>query len=299
MILATCIQKSVGKSDEYTIKDLNGRAVTVTKDQLKKALYDKQIDLDNLKLSKDGRLIVREKGYYKLSDCWCDDSNSKVYSVYRVRANGKEYINESGSGESIRLTEQEAVDAIKVGYLRVEEADIYRVRAFSRLYPISQSEWNNSNITEDRYWEIISAMIRTEDDWRLPGIKLDVPVKSEKHMGDPFIRRKWALLQILLFQLNKGEAIGFCKMSRILHQKYYMKDKDARLPIWWSIMNCSDDSYSDFVYGLIALGKDAFYDFYNNPTKKCFEKYRTDLYRNCCELIGYALTCISEDRLSH
>lgn len=60
MIYANCIQKLRNKNniiEGYILQDSNGNTIQVTSQQLKQAIYNKQIEIVNLQLTKSGRLL--------------------------------------------------------------------------------------------------------------------------------------------------------------------------------------------------------------------------------------------------
>lgn len=65
MVTAQCIKKIRDKNNaikQYIIQDFNGNQLTISSDNLKIALFSKQIEITNLTLSKDGRLIDKNIG---------------------------------------------------------------------------------------------------------------------------------------------------------------------------------------------------------------------------------------------
>mgnify|MGYP003290216077 CR=1 FL=1 len=63
MIKATCTEKIRGKYNRieaYVLQDTQGNMLRTTPDQLKMAIFSKQVEIDNLKLTSDGRLIDKE-----------------------------------------------------------------------------------------------------------------------------------------------------------------------------------------------------------------------------------------------
>lgn len=64
MVQARCIQKFRDKNNNikgYLLEDCTGQQLQVSPDQLKMAIFSKQIEIINLTLTKDGRLIDKEK----------------------------------------------------------------------------------------------------------------------------------------------------------------------------------------------------------------------------------------------
>ena len=307
MVFAECIQKNRGSDNtvsSYVLQSLKGQTMTITGQQLKQAILNKQIDLDNLRVSKDGKIVDREKGYYRLVGWRCDEQGNRVYKVLRMRMNKTAYQSKEGAVEKLELDEQTFIEAVRVKYISIDKIDVGKLKAFMRLYPITHSEWQSASITEDRYWSIIENVIAYGEPVQKTKTKEYInTLINDIDYNDIFSIRGSILEQELLFRLPKNEAIGFCKMSLDLHNKYYAGKEKKELPVWWAairscIGGCSDDTYNDYVYGMIGLGREAFYDFYNNPTKECFNKYAKTLYHSTCEISGYALTCIHEDLIN-
>jgi len=94
MVQARCIQKFRDKNNNikgYLLEDCNGRQLRVTPDQLKMAIFSKQIEIVNLTLTKDGRLIDTntKKNSNKATDISVNDKTNNNDNLINTEIKNK------------------------------------------------------------------------------------------------------------------------------------------------------------------------------------------------------------------
>lgn len=178
------------------------------------------------------------------------------------------------SAEYITIPESELIKAFNQKLVYIGNYGAAMIKIYNKLYPITQQEQDNAQITEDEFWKFIEL----------------INIRANKGNEKP---HKY-ILETLAFDMTKLKALAVADMAFKIHKLYYGSGKGVSK--WWKLLGKyfydSDDSFNDLVYGIMYLGKDVFYDIYNNPTEDTVKKYYKDIknIENTSELIGYELT---------